>query len=57
MTEQHHSGRPLPLRAYIALALTIVFFSGALAGAQGALGCLGSGLISCQKGKKFLLSA
>lgn len=40
MTEQHHSGRPLPLRAYIALALTIVFFSGALAGAQGALGCL-----------------
>lgn len=40
MTEQHHSDRPLPLRAYIALALTVVFFSGALSGVPGALGCL-----------------
>ena len=40
MTEQHHSDRPLPLRAYIALALTVVFFSGALTGVTGALGCL-----------------
>ncbi len=40
MTEPRSADHALPLRAYVALALTVVFFSGALAGAPGALGCL-----------------
>lgn len=40
MTEPRSADHALPLRAYVALALTVVFFSGVLAGAPGALGCL-----------------
>ena len=42
---------PLSWRAYVALVLTIVFFSGALAKAPGVLGCLDFGTVNGSFGK------
>ncbi len=51
MSDSCVSRRPLPLSAYAALIVTIVFFSGALAGAPGILGSLDFTTVSGSFGK------
>lgn len=51
MPELSPATRPLSWRAYLALALTVAFFSGAFAGAPGVLGCLDFGTVNGSFGK------